>query len=178
MKSLKTKPTFAGLAVVLLAFCALAQSGNVESAARSAAADQPDAGNLRMFVELARLDIKTQKATIIAENLPMTEAEAAEFWPVHHEYEAELSKVNDQKLNLIVHYADLYSSGTMTDKQATELAKGSFDLEAKKTGLKRKYFKRFSKVMPATKAARFFQIENQLNMVLDLRVAASLPLIK
>jgi hypothetical protein len=32
--------------------------------------------------------------------------------------------------------------------------------------------------MPATKAARFFQIENQLNMVLDLQVAASLPLIK
>jgi hypothetical protein len=32
--------------------------------------------------------------------------------------------------------------------------------------------------MPATKAARFFQLENQLNMALDLQVAAALPLIK
>jgi hypothetical protein len=33
-------------------------------------------------------------------------------------------------------------------------------------------------VIPATKAARFFQLENQINLALDLRVAASLPLIK
>ena len=86
--------------------------------------------------------------------------------------------MNDQKLALIVRYADLYKSKTMTDKEAPELAKGSFDIEEKKTDLMRKYFKKFSKVIPATKAARFFQIENQLNMVLDLQVAASLPLIK
>jgi hypothetical protein len=33
-------------------------------------------------------------------------------------------------------------------------------------------------MVPALKAARFFQIENQLNMVLDLQVAASLPLLQ
>jgi hypothetical protein len=176
MKNLKTKLTFTGLVVVLVAFCALAQSGLEKPAGAASAADQPDAGNLRAFIELARSDIKTQKAIIIAENLPMTEEEAAEFWPVHHDYEAELTKLNDQKLALIVRCADSYK--TMTDKEATELAKASFGLEEKKTDLKRKYFKKFSKVMPATKAVRFFQLENQLNMVLDLRVAASLPLIK
>ncbi|MCP5524209.1 MAG: hypothetical protein H7A46_21960 [Verrucomicrobiales bacterium] len=35
-----------------------------------------------------------------------------------------------------------------------------------------------AKVIPAKKTARFFQLENQLNAALDLRVAASLPLIK
>jgi hypothetical protein len=58
------------------------------------------------------------------------------------------------------------------------LAKRTFDLEKKKVDLKSKYFKKFSKIMPAKKAARFFQIENQLNTAIDLRVAASLPLIK
>jgi hypothetical protein len=176
MKNAKTNLIFTGLVVVLVAFCALAQSGNEKNASPASAADQPDAGNLRAFIELARSDLKTQKALLIAENLPMTEAEAAEFWPLHRDYEAELSKLNDQKLALIVRYANSYK--TMTDKQAAELAKASFDLEAKKTGLKRKYFKKFQKAMPTTKAARFFQIENQLNTVLDLRVAASLPLIK
>ena len=66
----------------------------------------------------------------------------------------------------------------MTDKQASDLAKKSFDLEEKKTDLKRQYFKKFAKVIPAKKAARFFQIDNQLNMALDLQVAAALPLIK
>jgi hypothetical protein len=173
MKNLKTKLIAGGFTALTVAFCALAQSGGDK---QPSAADQPDAGNLRAFVELARSDLKTQKALVIAENLPMTEEEAAEFWPLHHDYEAELTKLNDQKLALIVRYADNYK--TMTDKEATELAEGSFDLEKKRTDLKRKYFKKFSKVIPATKAARFFQLENQINLALDLRVAASLPLIK
>jgi hypothetical protein len=32
------------------------------------------------------------------------------------------------------------------------------------------------KVIPAVKAAWFFQIENQINMAIDLQVAAALPL--
>jgi hypothetical protein len=174
MKNAKTKLTCTGLVLALIGFCALAHSE--KTAATAPAADAPDAGNLRAFVELARSDIKTQKALIIAENLPMTEEEAAEFWPVHREYEGELSKLNDQKLALIVRYAKNYQ--TLTDKEAAELANGSFNLEEKKTDLKRKYFKKFEKAIPATKAVRFFQLENQLNMVLDLQVAASLPLIK
>jgi len=176
MNSLITRIIFAGFAALLVASPTLAQSPNEKSGSAEFAAGQPDAGNLRAFVELARSDIKTQKALIIAQNLPMTEEEAAEFWPLHREYNAELSKLSDQKLALIVRYANNYQ--TMADKEAGDLAKASFDLEEKRTDLKRKYFKKFSKVMPATKAARFFQIENQLNMVLDLQVAASLPLIK
>lgn len=136
----------------------------------------PDLGNLRAFVELARSDIRTQKAYIIAQNLPLTEAEAVEFWPLHREYEAELGKLLDERYGAIVQFARDY--GTLTDAQATTLAKKTFELEEKRTALKRKYFKQFSKVVPAVKAARFFQIENQLNMALDLRVAGALPLIK
>jgi hypothetical protein len=176
MKNPKTKLSIAVGAALVVAVCALAQSSGDQPLPAPSMGDQPDAGNLRAFVELARSDLKTQKALIIAENLPMTDDEAAEFWPVQHDYENELSKLNDLKLALIVRYAQSYQ--TMSDADATELAKSSFDIEAKKTDLKRKYFKKFSKVMPATKAARFFQIENQLNMVVDLRVAASLPLIK
>ena len=172
MKPIKTRLIFAGLVILLVAFCALAQSDR--DAASSP--NKPDLGNLRAFIELARADIKTQKALLVAANLPLTEDEAVEFWPLHREYETQLSKLNDQKLALIQRYAQTYES--MTDKEAVGLAKGSFDLEEKKTDLKRKYFKKFQKVMPAAKAARFFQIENQLNMVLDLQVAASLPLIK
>jgi hypothetical protein len=174
MNNLKRNLILVGSILVLVAFCVRAQSGDETNSA--SATVQPDAGNLRAFVELARSDLKTQKALVIAENLPMTEAEAAEFWPLHRDYEAELSKLNDQKFALIERYAHNYQ--TMTDQEATELAQNTFNLEAKKTDLKRKYFKKFSKVMPATKAARFFQLENQINLALDLQVAASLPLIK
>jgi hypothetical protein len=87
-----------------------------------------------------------------------------------------LATLLDERYEAILQFAKDY--GTMTDEQATGLAKKSFDLEAKRTGLKRTYFKKFAGVIPAVKTARFFQIENQLNMVVDLQVAASLPLIQ
>jgi hypothetical protein len=136
----------------------------------------PDAGNLRAFVELARSDIRTNKAIIIADNIDFTGDEAAEFWPLHREYELELNQLLDQRLALLTRYASQYRS--MTDKEAARLAGDVFDLEAKRTGLKRKYFKKFAQVVAARKAARFFQIENQINLALDLQVAGSLSLIK
>jgi hypothetical protein len=138
--------------------------------------DQPDLGNLRAFIELARSDLRTEKALLIAENIDFNEDEAVEFWPLHREYDLELNKLLDRRVDLIKRYAAQYQ--TMTDPEAAKLATDVFDLEEKRTDLKRKYFKKFSKVVPAKKAARFFQIENQINMTLDLQLAASLPLIK
>lgn len=159
-------------ATVIAAFTVLAQQSKPATQTMA----EPDEGNLRAFIELARSDIQTEKATIVAQNIQFTEAEAAEFWPLHREYTLELNKLLDQRLQLINDYLGMFDS--MTDKQATSLAKQVFDLEEKRIDLKRSYFKKFSKVVPARKAAQFFQIENQLNAALDLRLAASLPLIK
>ena len=136
----------------------------------------PDPGNLRTFLELARSDIKTQKAYILAQNLPLTEAEGAEFWPLEREYESELSRLGDEKLSIIKDYVANYYN--MSQRDAGKLAQRTFELERRKVDLKEKYFKKFSRVMETKKAARFFQIENQLNTAIDLRVAASLPLIQ
>lgn len=132
--------------------------------------------SLQKFVDLARSDLRLQKALIVAQNLPLTDPEAMDFWPMHREYEEALTKLLDERLAGIVQFARQY--GSMSDEQATGLATKSFDIEEKRTALKRKYFKKFSSVVPAVKAARFFQIENQLNLALDLQVASSLPLIK
>ena len=135
-----------------------------------------DLGNLRAFVELARSDIRTEKALLIAQNIDFTPDEAFDFWPLQRQYETDLGKLLDERYAGVLQFASQY--GTMTDAQATALARKSFDLEAKRTSLKRKYFRKFGKVIPPLKAARFFQLDNQLNMAIDLHVAASLPLIK
>lgn len=173
MKNMNKLVTLTLLAAAFaLTTAALAQN----SEAPQTAAPAMDAGNLRAFIELARSDLKTQKTLIIAQNIKFTDDEAAEFWPLHSEYTVALNKLLDERLRLLNEYLATYA--TMTDPQATALAKKVFDLEEKRTQLKRTWFKKFSKVVPARKAAQFFQIENQLNAALDLQLAASLPLIK
>ena len=173
MNKLKTKLALTALAAGL-AFTIAARAQDAD--ARPATSPSIDAGNLRAFIELARSDLKTQKTFIIAQNIQFTDDEAAEFWPLHNEYSLALNQLLDERLRLLNEYVGIYK--TMTDQQATVLANKVFAWEEKRTKLKQTWFKKFSKVVPAKKAAQFFQIENQLNAALDLQLAASLPLIK
>lgn len=173
MKTIKTHLTLAVLAAVL----ALTGTAFAQSADATRAKEQPvDAGNLRAFIALARADLKTEKTLIIAQNIYFTEDEAFAFWPLYSEYNAALNKLLDERLSLLGQYAATYKD--MTDQEATALAKKVFDWEGKRTSLKRTWFKKFSKAVPAKKAAQFFQIENQINAALDLQLAAALPLIR
>jgi hypothetical protein len=175
MQTSQLKSFLAGLGFALLP-CAMQAQVDPAPAPAPVATTQPDPGNLRAFIELARSDIRTMKTAVIAENLPLTYDEAAEFWPVQREYEFELNKLVDERLALIMKFGP--SAHAMTDEQAKELAKAAFDLEDKRTALKRTTFEKMCEVVPAAKAARFFQVENQLNALIDLRLAAELPLIK
>jgi hypothetical protein len=132
--------------------------------------------NLYAYVELMRSDIRSQKVAIITEMMGFTEEEDAKFWPIYREYEVELAKINDDRMKLIVEYANAYDK--MTDEIAARLGATALNLEGRRHELKVKYFDRFKSVLPAVTAVRFFQVENQLLLLLDLQIAASLPIVK
>ena len=128
------------------------------------------------YVELLKSDVRTQKVAIISKALQFTNEESSVFWPVHREYELELSKIIDDRIELINNYVQNYDN--LTDEKARELARKVFALEKKRTKLKKKYFKRFERALSATIAAKFIQVENQINLLIDLQIASELPLIK
>jgi hypothetical protein len=61
---------------------------------------------------------------------------------------------------------------------ADKLAAKALELEARRTALKQKYYTRLKAALSATTAAKFLQVENQLLMIIDLQIAASLPIVK
>jgi hypothetical protein len=132
--------------------------------------------NLYAYVELLRSDIRTQKVAIITEMMNFTEEEDAKFWPIYREYEVELARINDDRMKLIVEYANAYDK--ITDEIAARLGAAALDLEGRRHELKVKYFARFKSVLPAVTAVRFFQVENQLLLLLDLQIASALPVVK
>jgi actin-related protein len=128
------------------------------------------------YVELLKSDVRTQKVAIISKALQFTNEESSAFWPVHREYELELSKIIDDRIELIKDYAQNYDN--LTNEKAKEIAGKVFDLEKRRTKLKKKYFKKFEKALSAVIAAKFVQVENQINLLIDLQIASELPLIK
>ena len=81
--------------------------------------------------------------------------------------------INDDRMALVKDYAMNYEA--MTDEAADRLARGALDLEARRHAVKSRYYDRFKSVLPAKTAARFLQVENQILLLLDLQIAASLP---
>jgi len=161
--------------VLTLALC-LSPRVVLAQATKVATPDDTREANLRAYVELLRSDLRSQKTAIITELMGFTEAEDARFWPVYREYETELAKVNDERMALIKEYAANYEK--LTDEAADRLARGALDVEGRRNALKARYYDRFKSVLPPKAAARFLQVENQLLLILDLQVAAALPIVQ
>jgi hypothetical protein len=132
--------------------------------------------NLRAYMELLRTDVRKQKANIVGQVMQFDADEAAKFWPIYKEYDAELARLGDSKLALIKKYADNYE--TMTDAVADQLMRDAIQIDRQRHDLLVKYYGRMKDALGGISAARFLQVENQLLMLIDLQIASSLPVIR
>jgi hypothetical protein len=127
------------------------------------------------YLELLRSDLKTQKVAIVTENMKLTDAQSGVFWPIYRKYDAELWTLNDERLILIKDYAENYEK--MTDAKADALTKQVFSLLEKRIQLQKKYYEEFAKALNPVLAAKFMQIERQINALADLKIGSEIPLI-
>ena len=66
----------------------------------------------------------------------------------------------------------------MTDEKARDLLQQQLDLEQDRAKLRRSYVSKFEKVLPAKKVARYYQIENKLDVALQYEAAKQIPLVE
>lgn len=124
---------------------------------------------------LMRRDLRSEKKKIIAMNVPLTEGEATQFWPVYDQYAEDIRKHNDEFYTLIKDYAA--NQKTMTDAQAVTMIKRWSALQVELAQTRQKYVPLFEKVLPGKKAALFFQVDRRLYALMDLQTASEVPLV-
>jgi hypothetical protein len=132
--------------------------------------------NIRAYIELLRIDLRKQKALIMGRVMQLDADEAATFWPIYKEFEVELSRIGDQIFSLVKEYSVNYDK--MTAPVADQLAIRLLTIEQQRNDLKRKYYMRVKGALDSLIAARFLQVENQLERLIDLQIAAELPVTK
>jgi hypothetical protein len=160
-------PAFLATFVILgtaQAFGQAAQSNN--DAARAA---------MERDVQAMRQDIRDHRKQIVAANMVLTADESTKFWPVYDEYIQETIKINDTRWELIKSYATNYD--TMSDSQASDFIKKSSAVEQQLNSLRDKYAAKFEKVIPAKKAALWYQIDRRLDLAVDLQLASIIPVV-
>jgi hypothetical protein len=127
-------------------------------------------------MEILREKIKADKKLVVAANMDLTDAEAKAFWPLYQEYQSKLAKINERIGKLIVEYAQNYQS--MTNEIAKKLMKESIAVEKERQAMKELLMPKFQKALPAIKVARYYQIENKIQAVVQYGLADSIPLVE
>jgi hypothetical protein len=101
--------------------------------------------------------------------------DAAKFWPIYKEFETELAALGEKVVGLVKEYALNYDK--MTDPIADRLGKQVLSIERERNELKAKYYEKIKGAGGAILAVRFLQVENQLERLIDLQIAAELPVV-
>jgi hypothetical protein len=66
----------------------------------------------------------------------------------------------------------------VTDDVAAELAKTYFEIRANRLKINKAYYKKAAKIISKKEAARFIQILAQIQLLIDIQIAAEIPLIE
>ena len=129
-------------------------------------------------MDILRQKIKADKKLVVAENLKLTEAEGAKFWPVYDAYQKEIQQINERLKAVVLAYADAYNKGAVTDATAKKLIEDASAVDDAEATLRRTTLPKILAVLPATKAARYVQIENKIRAVIRYELAAGIPLVQ
>ena len=157
------------LATSFTASPAWAQAGN-------ASIDMPRAPLTAQDLESLRVELRTARKQIIAQNLTLTPEESTRFWPVYDRYQADLSKIKDDQYALIAEYANTF--GRYDDAGANDFITRWLDLDVRTTALRARYAPIVRGVLPGVKVTSFFQMERRISMMIDQRIASMLPVLQ
>jgi hypothetical protein len=151
----------------------IAQTGAAQAA--QTAASRENASSVDQEIAMLRSDLRSTRKQVIAANMKLTDAEAEKFWPTYDQYVAELVKINDAKYALIKEYLQ---NTNLTDEQADGLSKRWLAVDESVIQLRLKYIPIFRSALSAKAAAQFFQLDRRVQIMIDLQLVSSIPLIQ
>lgn len=134
------------------------------------------AQNVDDFIQLLKSDVQSNKIAIITEVMNFTDEQSEKFWPIYTDFSTELSKLADKRIANIKDFAANYDS--LTDEKANQLISNSFDFQEDRLDLNQNYYSKFADALGSIVAAKYMQLENQIQLIIDLSINSNLPLAK
>jgi hypothetical protein len=131
--------------------------------------------NMDVYIALLRRNVRQEKAEMMGAMMVLSAEDSAKFWAIYSDYDAELTKLNDQRVANIKEYARTYTQ--MTDEEADKLIQNSLSYRKQRSELFAKTYDRVKQSLGGMTAARFAMVEDQLLLLIDLQIVSSLPVV-
>jgi hypothetical protein len=160
---------FLGAAILAVALCAAPAPSQV-----TVPNSQPTAAS-EQDIQLLRENIRSSRKKVVAANMNLTADEAAKFWPIYDQYQRDLNKIGDARWQLMKEYAASYPN--VSADQAQDFMARSTQVDQQMIALRERYVPLFEKVISPKKAALWYQIDRQIDLLVSLQLAGLLPLV-
>jgi len=125
-------------------------------------------------IAAVRTQIGANRQKLVAANLELTEQESGAFWPVYREYHNERDILMDRRVAILRDFEDNFDS--LTNEQSRQIIDDYFSLQDDLLKLRKKYVKKFRKVLSDKRTLRYLQIENKLDAIIDSELSQIVPL--
>ena len=129
-------------------------------------------------IAAAKEMVERKRNFVVIANLDLTDEEGKKFWPLYDEYRIKIREVRIRRLELVEAYARRYNADNVDDAFAESAIKEFLDIQADTVKVRKRYWKKFRRIIPATKAARFYQLENKMDAEVDYVMAGGMPLME
>ena len=161
--------------IAMIAFAALAFSPfcHAQSDDSTLDADASQLPSINSAIEVARANSRAERANIISGAMNFSDKDAAAFWPIYRQYEYERAALDDGRVAVIKEYTE--KNANLTDAEAQSMAQRMFAYDSRLVALKKKYFKKFSKALPAFMVTKFFQVDRRVDLLQDMNIESTLP---
>ena len=133
------------------------------------------AQDLNSYMELIKSDMKTEKKKIITDAMQFSESDSKIFWDLYGDYELAVDKLANKRIEYIKEFAENYPN--VTNEKADEIMEKAFDYFEDRLDLRSDFYDDVKDKLGAFTAAKYIQLEMQMQLVIDIQVSAALPLL-
>src|SRR5215831_9666090 len=141
-----------------------------QATAASAGPSDTQKANLQAYATLLQENVADQKEQVV---VFLNEADAAKFWPIYNQYEAELDKLNAAAAASIDDYVK--NAGHLSEQEADQVVHNQTQFQSQRAALLDKYYGQVKGALGPEAAARFYEAESQLLSLSDLQRSSKLP---
>jgi hypothetical protein len=127
-------------------------------------------------IQLIRSNVQAAKNDIIVHTMQFTDAESKAFWPIYRSYAHDQQAIADDRVSVIKDYAANYDS--LDDAKAKDLFHRMIDIDSRNLKLREDYWPKFMKAVGGKKAAKFYQVDSRITLIINLQLSSGIPLIR
>ena len=159
---------------VVVGVCLISVLAMAWTAAQQVQPARASSATMDEVLKEIRADLQNNRADIVAKNVSLSSAQAAQFWPIFERYQSEQNLIMDDQLKNVQWFIENFE--TADDAAALKLINAHFERDTKMTALRQQWLAEFQRVLGTKLAVRVMQIDRRLSLAHQAFVTSKIPL--